>query len=209
MDPAFFNHFHSEDIMRKSTIGQTLALTAPALLTLGLIAAPAAAQTMKPGLWEITNKMGGSGEQGAKMAAAMEQMQKQMAAMSPEQRKQMEKMMAQQGVNMSPGAPGGGMSTRVCITKDMAARNEAPAQSQGDCKQETLQRSGNTTKFKYTCSKPPSTGEGEITMTSPEAYTMKMKINRDVKGKPEQMTMDAQGKFISSDCGSVKPIAAK
>lgn len=179
------------------------------LLALGVIAAPAAAQTMKPGLWEITNKMGGSGDSGAKMNAAMEQMQKQMASMSPEQRKQMEKMMAQQGVSMSPGAPGGGMATKVCISKEMAARNEAPTQPQGDCKQESMQKSGNTTKFKFTCSKPPSTGEGEVTMNNSESYTMKMKINRDVKGKPEQMTMDAQGKFLSADCGSIKPIAAK
>lgn len=177
-----------------------------AIACLAFTALPAAAQTMKPGLWEITNKMGGSGESGAKMAAAMEQMQKQMASMSPEQRKQMEKMMAQQGVNMSAG---GGMSTRVCITKEMAARNETPAQTQGDCKQEQMQKSGNTTKFRFTCSKPPSSGEGEVTMNSPESYTMKMKMSRDVKGKPEQMTMDAQGRFVSNDCGSVKPIVAK
>lgn len=179
------------------------------LAAAGFAALPVAAQTMKPGLWEITNKMGGSGDQGAKMAAAMEQMQKQMASMSPEQRKQMEKMMAQQGVNMSPGAAGGGMAVRVCITKEMAARNETPAQTQGDCKQEQMQKSGNTTKFKFTCTKPPSSGEGEVTMNSPESYTMKMKMTSQAKGKPEQMTMDAQGKFVSSDCGSVKPIANK
>lgn len=188
---------------------QYLTLGVATILCGGLTTLPVAAQTMKPGLWEITNKMGGSGDSGAKMNAAMEQVQKQMASMSPEQRKQMEKMMAQQGVSMSPGTSGGGMSTRVCISKEMAARNEAPTQPQGDCKQESMQKSGNTTKFKFTCSKPPSTGEGEVTMNNPESYTMKMKINRDVKGKPEQMTMDAQGKFLSSDCGSIKPLAAK
>lgn len=177
------------------------------LVCMGLMITPVAAQTMKPGLWEITNKMGGSGDSGAKMAAAMEQMQKQMASMPPEQRKQMEKMMAQQGVNMAPGA-GGGMSVRVCITKEMAARNETPAQTRGDCKHEQMQKSGNTTKFKFTCTKPPSSGEGEVTMNSSESYTMKMKMTSQAKGKPEQMTMDAQGKFVSSDCGSVKPIAA-
>lgn len=186
--------------MRKSLSLQILGIAC-----LGLVAAPAAAQNMKPGLWEINNKMGGSGDTGAKMAAAQEQMQKQMAAMSPEQRKQMEKMMAQQGVGMSPGGSGGGMAVRVCITKEMAARNEPPAQ-QGDCKQESMQRSGNTTKFKFTCSKPPSIGEGEYTLLSPESYTMKMKTTSQVKGKAEQMTMDAQGKWLSNDCGSLKPV---
>lgn len=165
-------------------------------------AVPAAAQTMKPGLWEITNKMGGSGDTGAKMAAAQEQMQKAMASMPPEQRKQMEKMMAQQGVNMAPGK-GGGMSSRICVSKEMAARNEAPA-AQGDCKQEQMQRSGNTTKFRFTCGNPPSTGEGEVTVHSPEAYTMKMNVTQ--KGQKDRMTMEAQGKWLGNDCGSLKPV---
>jgi len=195
--------------MKHSLVRLSPVLHLAGLVCLGLMITPVAAQTMKPGLWEITNKMGGSGESGAKMAAAMEQMQKQMASMSPEQRKQMEKMMAQQGVNMSPGTAGGGMSTKICISKEMAARNETPAQTRGDCKHEQMQKSGNTTKFKFTCTKPPSTGEGEVTMNSSESYTMKMKMTSQAKGKPEQMTMDAQGKFLSSDCGSIKPIAAK
>ena len=193
--------------MRTSSLSHYLGISLAGIVAFGLIATPAAAQTMKPGLWEINNKMGGSGDTGAKMAAAQAEMQKQMAAMPPEQRKQMEKMMAQQGVNMAPSGAGGGMAVRVCITKEMAARNETP--TQGDCKQEQLQKSGNTSKFKFTCSKPPSSGEGEVTMNSPESYTMKMKMTSQEKGKPEQMTMDAQGKFVSSDCGSVKPIASK
>jgi hypothetical protein len=183
-------------------------LTALACTTLGVLAAPAAAQTMKPGLWEIQNKMGGSGDMGNKMAAAQAEMQKQLAAMPPEQRKQMEKMMADKGVGMSPGAgigAGGNMSVRVCISKEMAARNEPPAQ-QGDCKQEMLQKTGNTTRFKFTCSKPPTTGEGEFRLLSPEAYTMNMKTTAQVKGKTETMTMDAQGKWLSNDCGKLKPV---
>ncbi len=195
--------------MRKLPLNQYLGISLAGIVALGLIVTPAAAQTMKPGLWEITNKMGGSGDSGAKMAAATEQMQKQMASMSPEQRKQMEKMMAQQGVNMAPGAAGGGMAVRVCITKEMAARNETPAQTQGDCKQEQMQRSGNTTKFKFTCTKPPSSGEGEVTQHNPESYSMKMNMTSQAKGKSEQMTMDAQGKWVANDCGSVKPIAGK
>ncbi|MGA0024445.1 MAG: DUF3617 family protein [Burkholderiales bacterium] len=188
--------------MNTYTTGRRAALAIATLLG-AVLALPATAQTMKPGLWEIQNKMGGSGDQGAKMAAAMEQMQQQMASMPPEQRKMVQDMMAKQGVNMAPGA-GGGMSVRICVTKEMAARNEAPVQNEGDCKRETLQRSGNTTKFKFTCANPPSSGEGTVTLHNPESYTMNMKMT----GGRQQgtMTMDAKGKFISSDCGSVKPI---
>ena len=63
----------------------------PSLIACGLLAAaclPASAQSMKPGLWEIHNKM-----QGGEMDAAMAQMQQQLAQMSPAERKQMEAMM--------------------------------------------------------------------------------------------------------------------
>jgi hypothetical protein len=201
MPPNINIHQPIEDIMRKSLLNSCLGFSVAAIAGFGPVAAPAAAQTMKPGLWEITNKMGG--DQGAKMAAAQAQMQQQFASMPPAQRKQMEEMMAKQGVNMSPGAPGGGMATRICVTKDMAARNQPPSQNRGDCKQETMQKSGNTTKFKFTCTNPPSSGEGTVTLHNPESYSMHMKVQGG--GQQGQMTMDAQGKWLSNDCGSVKP----
>lgn len=191
--------------MRKFSYSQCLGIALAGVMSCGLMATPAAAQTMKPGLWEVNNKMGGSGDMGAKMSAAMEQMKAQMASMPPEQRKQMEKMMAQQGINMSPES-GGGMSARVCITKEMAARNEAPAQQQTDCKREAFQQSGNTTKFKFSCKNPPSTGEGTVTMHNPESYSMQMKVTRQGGPDTGTMTMDAQGKWLGSDCGNIKPI---
>jgi hypothetical protein len=189
--------------MRKLSLGQRLGMAAAGILCLGTVALPATAQTMKPGLWEINNKMGG--DAGAKMAAAQAQMQEQLASMPPEQRKMMQDMFAKQGMSMGSGA-GGGMSVRICITKEMAARNQAPTSQQGDCKQEQVQRSGNTTKFKFTCANPPSSGEGTMTMHSAESYSMKMNATSQRGGKPEQMNMEAQGKFVSTDCGSVKPI---
>ncbi|WP_332774558.1 DUF3617 domain-containing protein [Polaromonas sp.] len=179
-----------------------ITLTAAAL-TLAM-AAGASAQTMKPGLWEIHNKMqSGSGE----MEKAMADMQKQMAGMPPEQRKQMQDMMGKQGMAMGQGGAGG-MSVKMCMTKEMAERNEMPAQQQGDCKTTHSPRSGNTMKFAYTCAQPPSSGEGQITYVSDTAYTMKMVTTTTVKGKAEKMNMDASGKWLSADCGNVKPIAS-
>ena len=71
-------------------------------VSIAAVCLPAAAQ-LKPGLWEITNKVGGN----AQLDAARAQMQQQLAAMPPEQRKQMEAMMAQRGMSM-PGAAAGG-----------------------------------------------------------------------------------------------------
>jgi hypothetical protein len=168
---------------------------------LAVFACGASAQSLKPGLWEVTNKMQTSGGQ---MEQQMAEMQKQMASMPPEQRKMMEEMMARQGVK--PGAgPGGGMSVKMCMTKDMVEKNELPTQ-QGDCRTTQQSRSGNTMKFAMACTNPPSTGEGQVTFTSPEAYSMKVVVNAQVQGKPEKMTMDGSGKWLAADCGNVKPI---
>lgn len=167
------------------------------------LSAAAGAQSLKPGLWEVTHKMQAGN---ARTDQAMAQMQQQLASMPPEKRKMMEEMMARQGVKLGTGA-GGGMSVQVCVTKEMAERNEMPSQ-QGNCKTTTQPRTGNTLKMSFTCTSPPSSGEGQFTFSSPEAYSMKMAVNSQVRGKPETMNMEGSGKWLAADCGSVKPMTA-
>lgn len=169
---------------------------------LAAFACTAGAQSLKPGLWEINQKMQTSGGQSDQRMA---QMQQQMANMPPERRKMMEDMMAKQGVKMGPGGPGGGMSMQVCMTKEMVERNDVPAQ-RGDCKTTRQSRSGNTMKMAFACTNPPSSGEGEVTFTGAETYRMKMMVNTQVQGKPEKVNMDGSGKWLGSDCGNVKPM---
>ena len=160
----------------------------------------ASAQNLKPGLWEVTNNMkSSSGE----MDKAMAQMQQQMASMSPEQRKQMEAAMAKQGIAM--GAGPGGMSVRTCMTREMIERNEIPGHK-ADCRTTRNERSGNTIKVAFSCTNPPSSGEGQLTIQSPEAYSMKMAVKGPPGSKAETMSMDASGKWIAADCGNVKPL---
>jgi hypothetical protein len=164
------------------------------------VALPAAAQSMKPGLWEMQQKMGGNPQ----MDQAMAEMQKQLATMSPEQRKQMEGMMAGRGVQVAPGA-GGAMAFKVCMTKEMVERNEVPA-SQGDCKTTQQSRSGNTIKMAFACTKPPSTGESQVTLVSGESFQSKTTVTTTERGKPEKTTIEGTGKWLGADCGSVKPV---
>ena len=176
---------------------RTIALCAAALAAASL---PAAGQTLKPGLWEMSNKMGGSPQ----MDQAMADMQKQLAAMPPAQRKQMEEMMASQGVKMGQGA-GGAMTMQVCMTKEMAERSEMPMEK-SDCKITSQSRSGNTMKMAYACANPPSTGEGTYTYHSAEAYSSKMVVRTTRQGKTETVTMDGTGKWLKADCGNVRPM---
>ena len=172
--------------------------------SLWLLASPLAmAQNLKPGLWEINNKMqSGSGQ----LEKGMAEMQKEMATMPPEQRKMMQDMMAKQGVSVGAGAPGS-MAVNICMTKDMVERNELSAQP-GDCKTSSAPRAGNTMKMSFVCTQPPSSGEGVVTFVSPEAYTMKMAMKSAMQGKPETITMEGSGKWLTSNCGAVKPISA-
>jgi hypothetical protein len=171
-----------------------------AVLALFPLAGQGWAENMKirPGLWEHTFTMK---TQGGEMENAMARMQKELAGMPPEQRKMMEQMMAAQGVGVGPM----GTSVKVCVTKEMSEHDYVP-QKDGDCKQQVIKRTGNTMKFKFDCAgDPPSSGEGEITMSNSKTYTGKTTINTRVDGKPERMEMTQAGKWLSDDCGNVKP----
>lgn len=178
---------------------KTLQVLCLATLTLGALGANA--QSTRPGLWEINSKMGGNPE----MDAAMAQMQQQMAAMPPEQRKMMQDMMARQGMNIGAGA-GGGVSMKVCITPEMAARQEMPTQTEGDCTTTITSRSASAMKMNFVCKNPPSSGEGTYTFSGDTAYTMKMVMKSVENGKPQTITIDGQGKWLSKDCGNIKPM---
>jgi hypothetical protein len=159
---------------------------------------PAGAQTLKPGLWEIHNKVGNAG-----MDSATAEMHQRLAAMPPEQRKQVEAMMAQRGMRMAPGA-GGGMGMQVCLTREMVERHETPMRE--GCRTTQQQRSGNTMKIAFTCDQPPSSGQGEVTFASPEAYSSRMTMTTNRQGQQQTSTVEASGKWLQADCGSIKPL---
>lgn len=178
-------------------------LSLPALaLALAAASAGAEAQKLSPGLWETTLTMK---TQGGEIEAANAKMQAEMAKMSPEQRKMVEGMMAQRGIGMA----GGGMNTavRTCISKERAERGELPDQGERErnCKRDSVERSGATTKFKISCSNPPSTGEGEFTFVSDKAYSGRMVFDTEVKGKPQRMEMQQQAQWLGADCGTLGP----
>ena len=175
-----------------------------ALTSLALVACSAgvSAQSIKPGLWEITTQMqSGSG----KMNDAMAQAQKAMESMPPEQRKMVQDMMAKQGVQMGVGA-GGGMTVKVCLTPEMVERNELGSQK-GDCTHTNSARSGNTMKFSFVCTQPPSNGEGTVTFNSNESYAVHMTSNATIRGQAEKMEMQSNGRWLGGDCGNIKPIS--
>ena len=53
-----------------------------------------------------------------------------------------------------------------------------------------------------------SSGEGEMTFVSDKAYTGRTTVTTQVAGKSQQMTMEMSGKWLSAECGDVKPMTA-
>lgn len=174
----------------------------PLLLAAGLLASAlplqAQAQKLTPGLWEntVTMKSNDSG-----MNAAMAQAQQAMAALPPEQRKMMQDMMAKQGVSMGPK----GNSVRACVSQAMVDSDQLP-QTEGKCTRQGMQRNGNTLKFSYTCAgDTPVSGEGEFTFIDSKSYTGRTVTQVTAMGKPQRMEGTVVGKWISADCGALKP----
>ena len=173
-----------------------------ATLALITIAGTTHAQNIKPGLWEFTTQVSDSG---GKMTDPMAQAQKQMDSMHPDQRKMMQDMMANLGVQMGTSA-GGGMAMKVCMTQEMVERNEV-SNHQGDCTHTNSPRIGNTLKFSFVCTNPPSSGEGQVTFTGTEAYTTKMTTTATIQGRPKKSDMQNNARWLGNNCGSVKPLA--
>ena len=177
-------------------------LIAPALLLACACAAlPAGAQTLKPGLWSLSNTMTSSDPQ---VSQAMSAMQQHMASMSPEQRQQMQKMMQQHGVQLDVGA-GGALQTKMCLTREMAERKEFPVQ-QGDCRQTYTQQSPTRGHVAFTCTKPRVSGEGDVTADNDTSYRAHMKIRREEEGRNQVVDMDVTGKWLAADCGNIRPV---
>jgi hypothetical protein len=179
------------------------ALAWAALATTCLAALPAQAQ-MKAGLWEtrvIKQTLNGE-DLSAKMGDAQKRMQEAMARMTPEQRKQMEQMMGKQGVQL--GSPG---TARFCVSAAMAARQEPLPDPDNQCKNEKFARSGNAVDFEFVCTRPDGTmrGKGRATFSGDSSRT-EMNMSGQRAGKPVNMVMESESRYLGADCKGLKPI---
>lgn len=170
----------------------TLALAAASVFA---TAAAAQATKLRPGLWEHSGTMK---SQSGQMEAAMAEMHKSLASMPPEQRKQMEQMLAQQGVSLGPQ----GQAVKVCVTKEQAEADHLPQQE--GCTQNVQRINASTMKVSFSCKgepgEPPSSGEGTVTMQGPTAYSGQFRLITHHQGKPERIDMTQSGKWLSERC---------
>lgn len=167
----------------------------PALLLI-FAATHAGAQTMKPGQWELNSKMkSANAEVDQAMTAALQQLNN----LPPAQRQQMEQMMAQNGATMPRLAGNGGVVMSACITPEMAARHELPTGQQGQCSSHSQQVNGGM-NVSFSCTNPPSSGQGQVRFHGDTAFTMNMNVTTSARGAPEQMTVETAGRWLAPNC---------
>jgi hypothetical protein len=160
------------------------------MLSLFPIAAVAAADQTRPGLWEMTMK-----------SDAM----KNMPQIPPEQMEQMRKM----GINI-PQMKDGGMVTKVCITRQMAERGHPPAMADKEtgCQTRNYQRSGSGYSADVVCDGAMMKGEGKVkgNFSGNESFTSTYDFKGTMHGQPVSQHQETSGRWLAADCGSVKPV---
>jgi hypothetical protein len=155
---------------------------------------------LKPGLWEQVATLK---SQSGQIEKAMAEAQAQVAKLPPEQRRQIEQMMAERGVGIGNGAT----TVRICLTAADVAQNNIPVQG-GDCTQKVLNRDGNTTSIAFSCkTDPPASGTGEIRVVSPTSNLVSATVDTQVNGQPDRLVTTQKGTWLGDDCGSIKPLS--
>ena len=180
---------------------------------------------MKPGLWEHKFKMDDRGMTAAQkaqteqMTQAMSEMKKQMANLPPEQRKMMEEMMAEKGITVSDKGiemPSQGVQiskdgtvVKACITQAEIDRGELP-KTDDNCEEKITQTSPKVLKVSYFCKGDnPTHGEGTIVFQNDKSYTGEVSYTTTIENKPETFHAIQSGKWLSSNCGNIKPQSEK
>ncbi|MEY4563713.1 MAG: hypothetical protein RLZZ618_2990 [Pseudomonadota bacterium] len=188
--------------MRNNNIGIAASSLSLSLALAFAFAGGASAQTpapMKPGLWQLSSTLK---TQSGQLESAMRQAQEQIAKLPPDQRKAVEKMMAERGVAVSAQ----GTVLKVCITPEAAQRGLVPVQP-GDCDQKVLTQTPTTLSVSFICrGEPAASGTGEITFLSPTTNRAKATVDTVVAGKAERVDVSQDGQWLAADCGSIQPL---
>lgn len=205
-------------------MNKTLLLT-----PLFVLALPLAAQTVKvdmaPGLWESKFEYAGDGAaqlqqmQSTQMEAALAEMKKQFANMPEEQRKQMEALMEQSGMQVTDDGinfennqikfSADGATVKSCITQEQIDRgdlaNDGNDGREG-CESSLVQVSKNRYKSTQICGgENAHHSEVEIVFSSPKSYTGAGVMKQTLNGQQQELKVAMEGRWLDTNCGDIEP----
>lgn len=161
-----------------------------------LAAAQASAQTVKPGLWALTNKIKtGDAQTDQALSGALAQL----SALPPDPRARVAAMMAQNGVSMPQAGSDGSLKVTACVTPEMAARKELPLNQQGKCTSRQEPVAG-VLNVSFTCTDPASSGSGQLRFQGDNAYTATMNVTNNSGTGPRNATVESTGRWLAASC---------
>lgn len=144
---------------------------------------------MNPGLWSVRTDINHKG-QNISLNAEIE---KAMKGLGPEQRAQMEAMM--KGVAR-------GSETQACYTKEMLEpKNFLNNQEDENCQTTSMKNTATSVDAVFKC-KNGDSGSAVWTIKNKSSFTGLVKMTNK-KGENSKITYT--GKFVSTDCGELKP----
>jgi uncharacterized protein DUF3617 len=152
---------------------------------------------VKPGLWESTSK---SEMTGMPAMASMPQIpEESLAKMPPEQRARVEAMMK--------GRSGGPQTntSRSCVTRESLSRGFG--QMDKTCTYKVVSSSPAKMDMHIECNRAGGKAEGEVIMERTDPEHVKGTVNMKAASGGSNFTMKVSNdsKWISADCGDVKP----
>ena len=182
-----------------------LGLAAIGLAATGPIALAQSAPNLKPGLWEESMERVTSPD--GPGAAAMKQALSGLANLPPEQRRMMEKMMADQGVSLDASGGGVKVTQKTCIPPERT-RFDRIAGVPEACRMGYTRR-GDAWSANGRCEardgQPASQLEGVVTLEGSTAYSGDFTMTQQGVDGAGPVKVKTRGRWLSADCGAVKP----
>ena len=187
-----------EVLIMKTTFFATVALLCP-------LAAWAADDIKpfdaKPGLWETTTTMETSGLPGMPQIP-----EEQLAKMTPQQRAQVEAMLKARGGGGAPRTS----TNKSCLTQDSFRQAMAMGQNE-NCTRKVTASSSSMQNIHMECTQGKMNMTGDLMVERVDAEHAKgsvvMKSAAADQGMSMKMSFNA--KWLSADCGDVKPLVVK
>jgi Protein of unknown function (DUF3617) len=176
-------------MMRIAKMGFAIAVAA------ATISALAAAPNARPGLWERTVIRQMEGAPPPPVATGTK--------LTPEQRARIEQMMTARGAT----APTTSV-VRYCITPEAAQRWDSFAQDnggEGKCERTAQDESAGSLRMSLVCGGGKQ--QGTVTLTAAEPNRVRGTITwvRHDDGGDRKTTIEIDSRWLSADCGAVKP----
>jgi hypothetical protein len=123
--------------------------------------------------------------------------------MPPEQRAKLEAMMKSRN-------GGGGMTTKVCLTRE-SLQAGALGRNDKSCTSTVVSSTASRQMIHVECTQEQAKSTGDLTLDLVDAQHIKgaMVMKSSAGGQTRDMKMSFDTKWVSADCGAVKPYTAK